>query len=79
MHIKKKYLQFSLSLYLSSSMTFRKRYIKLPVVLCASRQYIMSHVVIPPELHPLYMLLYIYIYTYFFYKSIHGINFDSWL
>ena len=29
---------------------FRKRYIKLRVVLCASRQYIMSHVVIPPEL-----------------------------
>ena len=28
----------SLSLYLSSSMTFRKRYIKLWVVLCASRQ-----------------------------------------
>ena len=94
------------------------------MVLCASRQYIMSHVVIPPELlkgggtfssifvvpppeslrhgtilkgggshplgkiqwggthlflHLLYTLLYIYIYTYFFYKSIHGINFDSWL
>ena len=40
----------SLSLYLSSSMTFRKRYIKLWVMLCASRQYIMFHVVIPPEL-----------------------------
>ena len=50
MYIRKKYLQFSLSPYLSSSMTFRKRYIKLRVVLCASRQYIMSHVVIPPEL-----------------------------
>ena len=48
-YIRKKYLQFSLSLYLSSSMTFRKRYIKL-WVLCASRQYIMFHVVIPPEL-----------------------------
>ena len=39
-----------LSLYLSSSMTFRKRYIKLRLVLCASREYIMFHVVIPPEL-----------------------------
>ena len=40
----------SLSLYLSSSMTFRKRYIKLRLVLCASREYIMFHVVILPEL-----------------------------
>ena len=39
-----------LSLYLSSSMTFRKRYIKLRLVLCASREYIMFHVVILPEL-----------------------------
>ena len=28
---------------------------------------------------PLYTLLYVYSYTYFFYKSIHGVNLDSWL
>ena len=28
---------------------------------------------------PLYTLLYVYSYTYFFYKSIHGVNFDSLL
>ena len=29
--------------------------------------------------HPLYTLLYVYSYTYFLYKSIHGVNLDSWL
>ena len=40
----------SFSFCLSSSMTFRKRYLKLRLVICASREYIMFHVVILPEL-----------------------------